>query len=442
MASLPQRLVSNPLLQDLPFHGQAGPAMRLLEVPRSDGGTARIAVTPAVAALIAAFDGRETADVLRTFGGTRDPEAVRRLERVVAEQLMPRRLVVSASASQDSWIAEARPTTYFRIRVPLLSEGVVRPVARVLGRLFLPQVVAVMLVVIALCHGYFYAFGWRAGGGAHEVPAQSWLAVVLLTTAGALIHEFGHAAASARCGCERVRIGWGIYVYMAVLYTDLSEAWRLPQRQRAVIDAGGLYLQAIFVAMLCVLALTTGSGVWQYAAVASNLSMATALNPFLRMDGYWLAADLLGVPSFRHYGLRLVDWLVGPRRPRGSSTPIGERLGDALGLRPRTALALVAYMIATTVFFTYIVSLLVRHVLWDLLRHYKGALAAVLATAATGTAGATAGAVGRVLWFSLIIVGCTLFLWRVVRTCADIATVVRRRHFDRRCATGANGVTT
>ena len=62
---------------------------------------------------------------------------------------------------------------------------------------------------------------------------------------------------------------------------------------------GGLYFQGIFIALVYAVGGTLGLPGCEAAVVWSNFLMVRSLNPFLRMDGYWLVNDLAGSTGFR-----------------------------------------------------------------------------------------------------------------------------------------------
>ena len=90
-------------------------------------------------------------------------------------------------------------------------------------------------------------------------------------------------------------IGAGIYWVFPVLYTDVSGAWQLRREARTTIDIAGLYFQMITTSVLIV------SDRWypwpaaEAAIFTIILSFIPNLNPFIRMDGYWLLCDFTGV---------------------------------------------------------------------------------------------------------------------------------------------------
>ncbi|MDQ0497132.1 site-2 protease family protein [Paenibacillus brasilensis] len=64
---------------------------------------------------------------------------------------------------------------------------------------------------------------------------------LILLLLSILFHEFGHVVAAYRYGIRPRDIGIGLYMLVPVMFVDLSEAWKLPRKQRVVIDFAGIY---------------------------------------------------------------------------------------------------------------------------------------------------------------------------------------------------------
>ena len=129
-----------------------------------------------------------------------------------------------------------------------------------------------------------------------------------LTYAVALVvvksaHELGHAFTAVRYGCRVPSMGICFLVMFPVLYTDVTDAWRLKSRkQRLVIGGAGVTVE-LMLACLATFAwpfLAEGpakSLAFSIATVGWVLSLAINLNPLMRFDGYYLFADALGVDN-------------------------------------------------------------------------------------------------------------------------------------------------
>src|SRR5206468_9834693 len=98
-------------------------------------------------------------------------------------------------------------------------------------------------------------------------------------------------------GCRPGAIGVGIYVFFPVMYTDVTRTWRLPPRQRAAVDLGGVYFQSMVASAAGSWALATGSVFATWLLWMNAFSMLHMLNPMYKLDGYWLLTDLSGLSN-------------------------------------------------------------------------------------------------------------------------------------------------
>jgi putative peptide zinc metalloprotease protein len=144
--------------------------------------------------------------------------------------------------------------------------------------------------------------------------------VLGLLLLSALFHECGHAAACAYSGARPGAIGVGLYLVMPAYYTDVTAAYGLGRAGRLRTDLGGLYFNTIVVLALASGYAGTGSPVLLIAIVLVNLEMLQQLLPLVRLDGYFILADLVGVPDlFGRIGPVLSSLLPGrPSHPRAA----------------------------------------------------------------------------------------------------------------------------
>jgi putative peptide zinc metalloprotease protein len=121
-------------------------------------------------------------------------------------------------------------------------------------------------------------------------------------------------------------------VMFPVLYTDVTDAWRLgSRRKRLMIGAAGV---AVELAVACFATLAWAflddgparSVAFTMATVGWVISLAINLNPLMRFDGYYLFSDAIGVENLQarafEYGRwRLREILFDLRRPAPERLP-------------------------------------------------------------------------------------------------------------------------
>ncbi len=163
----------------------------------------------------------------------------------------------------------------------------------------------------------------------------------LLATAGMMsiskvIHELGHASAASHFGCRVPAMGVALLLGIPVLWTDVTDAWKLPRRtDRLIIDAAGMIAELALAVLATILwtMLPDGplrSGSYLLASTAWIITLGINLNPFMRFDGYYLLADALDIPNLQGRAFALAQWRLrecffGFRIPIPEHLPNGRR---------------------------------------------------------------------------------------------------------------------
>lgn len=125
------------------------------------------------------------------------------------------------------------------------------------------------------------------------------LCYVFIVMAG-IVHEYGHSVAAMSFGGNPGRIGVGVYIIMPVMFSDVTDVWRLERGKRVIVDLGGIYFQGIFLAICYFLNLLfVHHYIWNIAILLSGFQILSNLNPFIKLDGYWILADYLGVAEIK-----------------------------------------------------------------------------------------------------------------------------------------------
>lgn len=230
------------------------------------------------------------------------------VRQIIASKLMPLGLVatgdeiVSAGGVTSSTTSPAQGTPSplgVNMRMKVIGPQFLNPVTQVLKDLFAPiRLVAVMFVVL-LAHWWLY-FQHGVTAGVVDVLYHPWLflPILALLLIAAVFHEFGHASA-LRYGGGQVRgMGVGFYLIYPAFYTDVTDSYRLGKAARVRTDLGGVYFHLIFTVVVVGLYFVTG---WEFLllmVVLIDMEIARQFIPFVRLDGYWLLADLTGIPDF------------------------------------------------------------------------------------------------------------------------------------------------
>jgi putative peptide zinc metalloprotease protein len=354
-----QRPFANPLLEVSDFDSDSSTPLTLCVIPSADEPV-RFAIPALYMELVKQFDGERTDEEAIDAFLERHPGSFERewLRRLVRQSLLPKGVLVHAHQDPSRVAVSSQPKRAFLyIKLPIFPPSVVEPVARCLSFMF--KWPALLLGVLLFVAAHVYVYGvliQQQNVDFNQLNAASILLLLLLSTLGTLCHEFGHASAAAHYGCRRMTIGWGLYIIYTVLWTNVSEAWKLPRRQRAMIDIGGVYFELIFLLLMVALYVKTGNLVFLFAVIMIDVNIVMTLNPFLRMDGYWLMSDLFGIVNLRQQQTAWVEEvlakLFGGRAPTARSN-LSTRAKWTLGIYSVTGSVFLIYLL--TVIFKFVI---------------------------------------------------------------------------------------
>ena len=357
-----------------------------------------------------AADGRTGYDeiamrVANAYGREVTAENVRYL---VDEKLRPLGILAAADGSSPK-LKRLDPMLALTFRAAVIPARAVQVIGAVLAPLFrLPVVVAVVAGLVAVDVWLFFVHGLAQS--MREVIYQP-VAIVLLyalLVVSIVFHEFGHAAAARYGGAKPGAVGAGLYIIWPVFYTDVTDAYRLNRAGRLRTDLGGVYFNAIFILGTVAAYLGTGFEPLLLVILVQHLQMLYQFLPFVRLDGYYIIGDLVGVPDmFSRIKPTLKSLLPGrPQDPRVSELkPWVRRVVTAYVLTLIPVLALVfAFLVfnAPRVFATA----------WDSLSLHAGDASASFGA---GDQGAAVSGFAQTAFLALPAVGLTLTVARVAR---------------------------
>ena len=283
-------------------------------VRRSDGQT--IQLTPLLYATLEQIDGRRDPSQIATALGERldRPVSADNVRYLVAEKLRPAGLVKDKDG-RDPEVQKANPLLALRLRMQITGEEWTNRLTAPFAFLFRPWVV--LPVVVGFVAVVAWVIGVRGvGAGARQLFYSPGLMLLTfaLTIASASFHEFGHAAACRYSGGRPGAMGCGLYLVWPAFYTDVTDAYRLDRRGRLRTDLGGLYFNAIFALATFGAWAVTGVEALLLLIPVQVLQMVHQLLPFIRMDGYHILSDLVGVPDlFARIKPTLLGFVPGHR---------------------------------------------------------------------------------------------------------------------------------
>ena len=305
-------LCFNQNIQVYQFDGASQRPMFVCEVPNQDAPS-RLLLPEELVEFLKQFDGtQETEKLIQRYIETHPQYTEEKVASLVNQYCLSKGLLVHAGALPSArTTAPARRRGYLYLRVKLFSPKVVSAVSTPLKWLFEWKVLLSMLPVFVLAQAYFFLQVMpRYHFSLNSMQGFDFFLVTLLASVLGLFHELGHAAALNHYGFRRSEIGWGLYISFPVFYTDLSDCWKLKRGQRAMVDLGGIYFHCLSLLVILGLIVWRHNPLLIYCFFFADLQIAAALNPFLRMDGYWLVGDLFGIADLNKRIVRWVEYWV------------------------------------------------------------------------------------------------------------------------------------
>ena len=253
----------------------------------------------------------------------------------------------------------------FWFQLQLIPPAIVSQVAARLARAYRSSSAWVLATFIAVTAGLMISRGIPV-----NPPSTAALSGYLLFIVSLLIHELGHASACAYFGAAPSGIGFTFYLIYPAFYSDVTNAWRLDRWQRVAVDAGGTYFQFIAGGLFTVAYIYTGWAPLRIAYFLMLYGMVFSLNPIFRFDGYWIAADALGVTNLAAQPKVFAQYVM--QRLRGkTATP--------LPWPPWLGSVLLVYALVSVSVWTLLISRLIPYLFYQSLA-YPGMLAATWAT--------------------------------------------------------------
>ena len=266
-------------------------------VRRSDGQT--IQLTPLLYALVELVDGRrDTAGIANLLSARTGRTVSDDNVRYLIDDKLRRAGLLKDAEGRDPAVQKANPLLALRFRVQLTNERWTNRLAAPFSVLFRPWIVAPVVAAFLAVVGWV-VFVEGVGAGARQLLYSPgfMVATFALLVVSASFHELGHAAACRYSGGCPGAMGCGVYLVWPAFYTDVTDAYRLDRAGRLRTDLGGLYFNAIFALATFGAWALTGADALLLMIPLQVLQMLHQLLPFVRMDGYHILSDLVGVPD-------------------------------------------------------------------------------------------------------------------------------------------------
>jgi putative peptide zinc metalloprotease protein len=261
---------------------------------------------------------------------------------VAEHKLAPLGLVAYCDGTEPR-LERLNPLLALRFRAGIIPAPAVNGIAGALRVLFLPPVMAVALAALLVCD-IWLATSHGIGPGLRTIIHSPTLGLALfgLLILSMAFHECGHAAASRYGGARPGRIGVGIYLVFPAFYTDVTDSYRLSRSGRLRTDLGGVYFNALFALAAAGAYFATGYEPLLVVTVTQQALLIDQFVPWLRLDGYHIISDLIGVSDLFARIKPVVLSLVPGR-------PLDRRVTE---LKPWARAAVSAWVISTVAILT------------------------------------------------------------------------------------------
>ncbi len=141
---------------------------------------------------------------------------------------------------------------------------------------------------------------------------QSLILAYVTTLIVITAHEFAHGLTCKHHGGSVREMGFFLLFFQPAFYCNVSDAWLFPEKSKRLwVTFAGAYFEVFLWAIATVVwRLTDPFTLVNYMALVvmatSGIKTLFNLNPLIKLDGYYLLSDLLGVPNLRQ---RAFGWL-------------------------------------------------------------------------------------------------------------------------------------
>ncbi|WP_354645336.1 hypothetical protein [Kitasatospora camelliae] len=266
------------------------------------------------------------------------PEA---LAYVIETKLRPMGIVASAHGPTTPPESAQGPEELLALsmRSTVAPPWLVQVIAGMFAPLFIPPLIVTVLVSLVVMDWWLFA-RWGIHPALQQVINQPLLMLLVfaLMVLSLGFHECGHAAGCRYGGARPGAIGAGLYLFMPAFYTNVNDAYRLGRAGRLRTDLGGVYFNAIFALAAAVGYRMTGFAPLALVVVLSHTEILQQLMPLVRLDGYLILGDLVGVPNLAAMIRPILAHLLPGRRHR-------RRTSRAAALRPSARAAVTAWVL-------------------------------------------------------------------------------------------------
>lgn len=128
--------------------------------------------------------------------------------------------------------------------------------------------------------------------------------VVFLINVGLIclaLHELGHAMAMKWAKAKIIRGGVALYLGLPIMFVDTTAVWAKRRYQRVITASAGIAVNLTICALAALAAQFIQDPFWQRVVweifLVNTFTIGLSLIPFIKLDGYYILIDLIGIPN-------------------------------------------------------------------------------------------------------------------------------------------------
>lgn len=148
-------------------------------------------------------------------------------------------------------------------------------------------IILCFLIFLSIIYNIYIVSFTHVLNGVH-INVVTLLVVLFLSL---VFHEFGHISAAYHYKITAGKMGFGLYLIFPVLYADMTNAWRLDNKKRVVVDLGGMYFQLLVLIPLTLISIFSKNNTCILTCLNIIIYTSANLNPLFKLDGYWILSD-------------------------------------------------------------------------------------------------------------------------------------------------------
>ncbi|WP_238652766.1 hypothetical protein [Paenibacillus piscarius] len=262
-------------------------------------GSRQWQISELVYSVVSLVNGRNSVEEIcsqvNTTGGPRiEPESVH----YIIHELLWKKGVLEGSENTDA--PKKSLTQSLWLRGTLMKAGLVGKF-RFLGVLYNPRIFVYLAGIGLISQLWLLSYLLHPGTyqAVLNTNGQGFLYLLGTGLLVTLFHELGHASAAMHYKIAPGNIGFGIYYVMPVFYSDVTKVWKLSRMQRVMVDVGGIYFHSLLLLAIYSAGWLFSNPYLMVCAIVLSVETVLNLNPFIKLDGYWILSDLTGIPNLQ-----------------------------------------------------------------------------------------------------------------------------------------------